>query len=69
MDWRYVGKAYSRKVKFDDGNEAVMGSLERPQLLFASDGTPKALFAATADGPGGFENAGNTWNLCIPFKR
>ena len=40
----------------------VLGSLERPQVLFDSEGRPRALFAAAADGPGGFQNASNTWN-------
>ena len=42
--------------------ELLLGSLERPQVLFDSEGRPRALFAAAADGPGGFQNASNTWN-------
>ena len=60
-------KAYSRRVVWDDGTVTVQGSLERPQLLF-HDGEPTHLFAATADGPGGFENATRTWNMVIPLK-
>jgi hypothetical protein len=61
-------KAYSRRVTWDDGATTVQGSLERPQLLF-EDGEPRYLFAATADGPGGFRAANNTWNMVIPIKR
>lgn len=59
-------KAYSRRVVWDDGTVTVQGSLERPQLFF-EDGEPRYLFAATADGPGGFRNAGETWNVVIPL--
>ncbi len=60
-------KAYSRSILWDDGNTRVMGSLERPFLLF-QDGQPTHLFAATADGPGGFRHATKTWNMVIPLK-
>jgi hypothetical protein len=61
-------KAYSRRVVWDDGATTIQGSLERPQLLF-EDGVPRYLFAATADGPGGFRAARNTWNMVIPLAR
>ncbi len=51
-----------------DGSVTTQGSLERPFLLFDGD-TPTHLFAATADGPGGFHAAENTWNMVIPLKR
>ncbi len=60
-------KAYSRKVRWADGRETVQGSFERPQLLI-QNGKPTHLFAATADGPGGFSNAENTWNMVIPLE-
>lgn len=60
-------KAYSRTVRWSDGTQTTQGSLERPQLLF-QDGKPAFLFAATADGPGGFRAASNTWNLVIPLR-
>lgn len=60
-------KAYSRSLAWDDGSVATLGSLERPQLLF-QDGQPTHLFAAAADGPGGFRNATNTWNVLIPLR-
>lgn len=33
----------------------------------AEPNIPTHLFAATADGPGGFRNADNTWNMVIPL--
>ncbi len=69
LSWRLAPepKAYSRAVRWDDGTLTTQGSLERPQLLF-QDGRPAFLFAATADGPGGFRAASNTWNLVIPLR-
>jgi hypothetical protein len=61
------GKAYSRRVLWDDGKEIVQGSLERPWLLFENN-KPAYLFAATADGPGGFRNAKKTWNISLPIQ-
>jgi len=61
-------KAYSRTIRWDDGSTTIQGSLERPQLLF-DGGRPTHLFAATGDGPGGFEHANNTWTMVIPLKR
>ncbi|TXK79146.1 glycosyl hydrolase family 43 [Paenibacillus sp. N3.4] len=68
-NWRLsdTPKAYSRTVLWDDGTEQTMGNLERPFLLF-QDGEPTHLFAAVADGLGGFRNASNTWNMVIPLK-
>lgn len=60
-------KAYSRQVRWDDGTVTVQGSVERPQLLF-QDGVPTHLFAATADGPGGFRAATRTWNMVFPLE-
>ena len=60
-------KAYSREVEWEDGSRTVQGSLERPQLLF-HEGRPTHLFAATADGPGGFRNASNTWNTVLRIR-
>ena len=59
-------KAYSRTVRWDDGTVQTMGSQERPFLLF-QNGRPTHLFTATADGPGGFREASNTWNMVIPL--
>ncbi len=59
-------KAYSRKIKWDDGCEQVMGNLERPFVLFQAR-QPTHLYFAAADGSGGFRNASNTWNMVIPL--
>ena len=68
IDWIIDGKGYSRTMQTIDGKEITLGSLERPQLLFGDKGLPKCLFAATADGPGGFKNADNTWNTAIELE-
>jgi hypothetical protein len=70
VDWQFAEppKAYSRTVLWDDGGQSHQGSLERPQLLF-ENGVPTHLFAATADGPGGFSNATRTWNMVVPLGR
>ncbi|MFP4028531.1 MAG: hypothetical protein ACLFWL_12130 [Candidatus Brocadiia bacterium] len=60
-------KAYSRTVRWSDGEITTLGSLERPQLLI-QNGRPTHLFAGCADGPGGFWRAEKTWNQCIPFR-
>jgi len=62
-------KAYSRTVVWDNGDTTVQGSFERPQLMVNENGEPTHLFAATADGPGGFRNAKNTWNMVIPLLK
>ena len=67
IKWEYTHKAYSRNIVMD-GKEMTLGSLERPQILFDEKGTPVALFAAVADGPGGFNNAPNTWNQVFLLK-
>lgn len=66
--WRIADhpKAYSRTIRWEDGRTTRQASFERPQLL-VQDGTPTHLFAATADGPGGFSRASNTWNMVVPL--
>ena len=68
LDWTLADppKAYSRTLRWDDGTVTAQGCVERPQLLF-HDGQPTHLFAATGDGPSGFRNCENTWNLVIPL--
>lgn len=70
LNWEPVDppKAYSRRITFENGEALHLGCLERPQLLFNERGDPICLFAAAADGIGGFHNALNTWNIAIPFK-
>lgn len=68
INWRLSdpAKAYSRRVTWDDGAVTTQGSLERPKLLL-DNGQPTHLFAATADGPGGFRKANSTWTMVIPL--
>lgn len=68
LDWKLMEKprAYSRTIVWEDGSVRTMGSFERPFLLFRQ-GRPTHLFAATADGPGGFDRASHTWNMVIPL--
>lgn len=67
VDWAVLGKAYSRRLAWDDGTEEVMGSFERPFLLF-ENGRPRCLYAATGGGPGGFSRCPNTWNAAVPVQ-
>ncbi len=60
-------QAYSRRVHWDDGTSTVLGCLERPQLLFDAARKPTHLLGATADGPGGFDHATETWNAVLPL--
>jgi hypothetical protein len=60
-------KAYSRTVRWSDGTVTTQGSLERPQVLL-EEGVPRYLFAATGDGPGGFNAAHRTWTMVIPLQ-
>lgn len=59
-------KSWSRRILWDDGTQKVMGSCERPYVLF-EDGYPTYLFMAMGDGPGGFTKANDTWNQAIPL--
>ncbi|MBN2088354.1 glycoside hydrolase family protein [candidate division KSB1 bacterium] len=61
-------KAYSRTIHWEDGRTTTQGSFERPQLLFNDRGIPTHLFTATGDGPGGFQNALNTWCMVVPLE-
>jgi len=69
VSWSLLGKGYSRNIRWSDGRRQTLGSLERPQILMDSLDRPSILFAAMADGPGGFRNAKETWNGAIPLKR
>ena len=63
----HPAKAYSRRVKWNDGTTTVQGCVERPKLLI-EDGRPTHLFAATGDGLGGFVNCSRTWNMVMPLE-
>ncbi|QYY35068.1 glycoside hydrolase family protein [Ruficoccus sp. ZRK36] len=70
LEWQLADspKAYSRDIAYADGSRMRLGSLERPQLLFDENNQPVCLFAAAADGPGGFYEAKHTWNIAIPIS-
>ncbi len=57
-------KAWSRTIQWDDGRSTTLGSLERPQILLEA-GVPTHVCFAVADGPGGFRDADNTWNVVV----
>jgi len=59
-------KAWTRTLRWDDGTTRTLGQLERPFLLI-EDGRPTFLFAAAGDGPGGFANMTETFNVAIPL--
>lgn len=68
LDWTLAKerKAWSRQVRWDDGRSDHLGSVERPFLLIDTQGRPTHLFAAVADGPGGFQAMTRAWNTCMP---
>jgi hypothetical protein len=70
INWKIADppKAYSRTVLWSNGDTTVQGSFERPQLLINEKGEPTHLFAATADGSGGFRNATKTWCIVRAMK-
>lgn len=59
--------AYSRKILWDDGQERLMGNLDRPFILF-EDGRPRCIFFATSDGTDSFMDASETWNMAVPLR-
>lgn len=60
-------KAYTKTVKWDNGETIEQGQLERPFVLI-ENGKATHLFFATMDGPGGFGNATKSWNMVVPLK-
>ncbi|WP_435742490.1 hypothetical protein [Microbacterium sp. PMB16] len=69
IEWEldHAPLAYSRTIRWDDGLGEV-GHFERPFLLI-DHGVPTHMFAAVADGEGGFSTVTDTWNAAIPLKR
>ena len=59
--------AYTREVRWSDGQTKVMGQLERVFGLI-EDWQITHLFFATMDGPGGFAHGTRSWNMVIPLK-
>jgi hypothetical protein len=74
VEWKLAPepKAYSRHVRWSDGQIREMGCLERPQLLF-DGGMPTHLFAAMGEGPtgkpGGFAHITRSWTGVVPLAR
>jgi len=70
VNWRIAPnpKAWTRTLRWDDGETRKMGQLERPFLLI-ENGRPTHLFAASGDGPGGFQNMSTSFNVCVPLVR
>ncbi|HRU06473.1 MAG TPA: glycosyl hydrolase family 43, partial [Candidatus Brocadiia bacterium] len=68
LRWEVSGPSvgYSRRVRWSDGSVTTQGCMERPFLLI-EDGRPTHLFAATGDGPGGFNHCARTWNMAVPI--
>lgn len=60
-------KAYSRTVKWDNGEVTRQANLERPFLLI-ENGIPTHFFAATGEGPTPW-NFERTWNMVMPLQR
>lgn len=60
-------KAYSRTIRWDNGETTVQGQLERPQLLI-QDGRPTHIFFATGNGGGGYDHMTKSWSMVIPLK-
>lgn len=70
IEWTVVENdlAYSRNVAWDDGKTELMGSLERPFLLF-ENGIATYAFFCTSNGTQGFLDATDTWTVCIPLRK
>ena len=67
INWLPQGKAYSKNIHWDNGENIVQGSVERPQLLI-ENGVPTHLFVAMADGPGGFAMPTTPGTLLSQFR-
>lgn len=60
---------YTRKLIFENGEQRVMGNMERPFILF-EDGKAICAFFAVSDSTDntGFLSCRNTWNMAIPLN-
>lgn len=54
-------KVYSRHVSWSDGRKTLQGNMERPWLLFDSQGEPNYLFCASGTGSNPYSFAGGTF--------
>lgn len=57
--------AYSKKIKNETGQIVAQGQLERCSVLLNENGDLQYLYFATMDGPGGFNNATESWSIAI----
>lgn len=61
--------AYTKTISWDDGTKKTMGQLERVSVLLDENNKITHLFFATMDGPGGFNNSSQSWNIVVPLKK
>lgn len=59
---------YSRRVRWEDGRETLLGNLERPSLLFDENGKPTHLFCASGYGSNPYDFEGNTFIVCMKLE-
>lgn len=57
--------AYSKNLKKESGEMVSQGQLERCSVLLDENGNLEYLYFATMDGPGGFNNATESWTVAI----
>jgi len=60
--------AYSKTLVTPGGEQVKMGQLERCSVLLDEEGRVSHFFFATMDGPGGFNNSTESWNLVVSLK-
>ena len=62
-------KAYSRKIKWQDGTETEQINLERPSLLLDESGEPTHLFCASGNGEQPYLFKENTYIVCMKLEK
>lgn len=60
--------AYSRQLRWDDGDAQTVGQFERPQLLFDEKGRMTHLLGATALSEGDLQGVTDSWVTIVPLK-
>jgi len=60
--------AYTRELKWSDGDTEEVGQFERPQLLFDESGNMTHLLGATARSEGNLQGVTDTWITIAPLK-
>ena len=61
--------AYSRTLRTESGEEITLGQMERCAVLLDENNDITHLFFATMNGPSGFENSTESWNVCVPLRK